>query len=109
MSPNLKKILKFRDERDWQQFHEPKNLAISLSLESSEVLELFQWSKDNKLPSSKVEELKDEIGDVYYWLLLLAHEFDIDLEEALTDKMEKSAKKYPVEKSKGKSTKYTKL
>jgi NTP pyrophosphatase (non-canonical NTP hydrolase) len=109
MKKNLRKILRFREERDWGQFHLPKNLAISLSLEAAEVLELFQWTKDNRLPRGKREELAAELADVYYWLLLLAHEFEIDLDQALAKKMVVNSKKYPVSKSRGRSTKYHKL
>ena len=66
MQDDLDKILKFQKERDWKQFHSPKNLAISLSIEASEVLELFQWTKDNKLPEDKRKALEEEIADVYY-------------------------------------------
>ncbi len=106
---NLARILKFRHARDWEQFHTSKNLAISLALEASEVLELFQWSKSHGLPDAKRPELGEELADVYYWLLLLAHENGIDLDKAFLEKMEKNAKKYPVSKSKGNSTKYNKL
>jgi NTP pyrophosphatase (non-canonical NTP hydrolase) len=109
MSTLIEKILRFRKERDWEQFHLPKNLAISLALEAAEVLELFQWAKDNYLPPNKKSDLEEELADVYYWLLLMAHEYDIDLAKALEKKMKKNAKKYPVSKAKGKSTKYTQL
>ncbi len=105
----LKNILKFRDQRDWKQFHLPKNLAISLSLEASEVLELFQWSKTNDLPKGKERELEEELADVYYWLILLAHQYNVDLDKALDNKMKKNAKHYPINKAKGKADKYTKL
>jgi len=105
----LSKIKRIRDERDWKQFHLPKNLAISLVLEATEALELFQWTKDNKLPKEKVNELKDEIADIYYWLLLLSDEYHIDLDRALHNKLKIIAKKYPIEKSKGSSKKYTEL
>jgi len=106
---NIKRILRFRAERNWKQFHLPKNLAISLCLEASEVLELFQWTKDNKLPRGKKAALEAELADVYYWLLLLSHEFHIDLDKALAEKMVENAKKYPVAKSRGRSTKYHNL
>lgn len=106
---NLKQILEFREKRDWKQFHLPKNLAISLVLEATEVLELFQWTKDNHLPENKKKELSEELADVYYWLLLLAHDEGVDLNKALENKMKQNAKKYPVKKAKGKSTKYNKL
>ncbi|MDO8269118.1 MAG: nucleotide pyrophosphohydrolase [Candidatus Levybacteria bacterium] len=102
-------ILQFRKERNWKQFHSSKNLAISLMLESSEVVELFQWTKDHKLPSDKKEDLSNELADVYYWLLLLAYDEGVDLEKALEKKMKLNAKKYPVKKAKGVATKYTKL
>lgn len=105
----IQKIISFRDKRDWKQFHLPKNLAISLVLESTEVLELFQWTKDNSLASDKKKDLENELADVYYWLLMLAHEFEINLDKALQKKMIENEKKYPVDKVIGKSTKYTKL
>jgi NTP pyrophosphatase (non-canonical NTP hydrolase) len=109
MNKSIESILRFREERDWKQFHLPKNLAISLSLEAAEVLELFQWTKDNKLPPSRKRDLEAELADVYYWTLLLAHEFKIDLDVALARKMKENERKYPVHKSKGRSTKYHKL
>ena len=107
-NPKAIKIIKeFIKQRDWEQFHDPKNLAISLSLESSEVLELFQWTKDNEINKNKVTNLKDELADVYYWLLLLADYYDIDIEDALEEKIKKNEKKYPIDKSKGSSEKYS--
>jgi len=106
---SLASILKFREERDWKQFHLPKNLAISLSLEAAEVLELFQWTKNNMLPAGKEKDLEGELADVYYWLLLLANEFNINLDRALARKMVENARKYPVHKAKGKSAKYSDL
>ena len=107
-NPKAIKIIKeFIKQRDWEQFHDPKNLAISLNLESSEVLELFQWTKDNELNKNKVTNLKDELADVYYWLLLLADHYDIDIEDALEEKIKKNEKKYPIDKSKGSSEKYS--
>lgn len=105
----IRQILEFREKRDWKQFHLLKNLAISLSLEASEVLELFQWTKDNNLPVEKKKDLSAELADVYYWLLLLAHDSGVDLSKALGKKMKENEKKYPVKKAKGKSTKYNKL
>jgi len=105
----LDKIKNFINERDWEQFHDPKNLAISLNLESSEVLELFQWTKNNEIDSSKVGKIPDELADVYYWLLLLADYYQIDLDKALEDKLIKNKSKYPIDKSKGKPDKYTDL
>ena len=109
----LKKILAFREARDWKQFHNPKDLAISLSLEASEVLEHFQWkSKEGALEKyigTHKKEIGEEIADVLYWVILLAHDLDIDVEKAFEKKMRKNEKKYPVKKSKGRDTKYNKL
>jgi NTP pyrophosphatase (non-canonical NTP hydrolase) len=105
----IKEILQFREERDWKQFHQPKNLAISLVLESTEILELFQWTKDGELPADKKQDMKEELADAYYWIVLLAHDMGIDLDEELAKKMQQNAAKYPVAKAKGKSTKYNKL
>jgi len=106
-----KKYIKFRDKRDWRQFHNPKDLAISLALEAAEVLEHFQWKNDSEveeyIKSEKIEHLKDEVADVAIYLFLLAHELGIDLEKAYLDKMRKNDKKYPVEKAKGSRKKYT--
>ena len=103
------RIQKFSDDRDWSQFHDPKNLAISLQLEASEVLELFQWTKDNKMKPGKDEDMADELADVLYWLIMLSNHYKIDLTEALHKKMDKNEAKYPVEKAKGKADKYTEL
>lgn len=103
-------IIKFRDKRDWAQFHNPKDTAISLSLEAAEVLEHFQWkSKEEieKYVKENKEHIEEELSDVLYWVLLISHDLDIDIVKALTKKMKKNEKKYPVEKAKGKHTKYT--
>ena len=109
MTEDVNKILEFQRQRDWKQYHLPKNLAISLSLEAAEVLELFQWTKDNNLPPDKKEQLAEELADVYYYLLLLAHETDIDIRKAFEKKMEINERRYPINKSKGSSKKYTEL
>ena len=109
MKDDLKKILKFQKDRDWKQFHSPKNLALSLSIEASEILEIFQWTKDNNLPKDKKEKLYEELADVYYYLLLLAYETGVDLKKAFKSKMEINEKKYPIDKSKGNSKKYNEL
>lgn len=103
------RIKKFCSDRDWSQFHDPKNLAISLQLEASEVLELFQWTKDNNAKPGKEAEMSDELADVLYWLIMLANHYNIDLATALDKKMDKNETKYPVEKAKGNSNKYTEL
>ncbi|MBL7060301.1 MAG: nucleotide pyrophosphohydrolase [Actinobacteria bacterium] len=109
MQEDLDKILKFQKERDWKQFHSPKNLAISLSIEAAEILELFQWTKDNNLPEDKRIELKEELADVYYYLLLLAYESGMDIKKTFKEKMTLNEKRYPVDKAKGNSKKYNEL
>ena len=108
----LKRMLEFREARDWKQFHNPKDLALSLVLESTEVLEHFQW-KNGKEMEEYVESHKAEIGeelaDTLYWILLLSHDLGIDVFDALDKKMEKNEKKYPVEKAKGSHAKYNEL
>jgi dCTP diphosphatase len=104
-----RRIKQFCDDRDWSQFHDPKNMAISLQLETAEVLELFQWSKDNSIVKGKEGQVVDELADVMYWLIKLADYYDIDLLQALNEKMNKNEEKYPVEKAKGVATKYNEL
>lgn len=97
-------IKKFNEERDWDQFHSPENLAKSISIEAGELLECFQWnSKYDK------EEVYSELADVVNYCILLADKLNVDLEEIVLKKLEETRKKYPIEKAKGKSTKYTKL
>jgi NTP pyrophosphatase (non-canonical NTP hydrolase) len=105
----IQRIKDFCDARDWSQFHDPKNLAISLQLEASEVLELFQWTKDNQAKEGKEQDMKDELADVLYWVIMLSNHYMIDLISALNAKMDKNELKYLVEKAKGKSNKYTEL
>ena len=109
MKEDIDRILEFQGERDWQQFHSAKNLAISLCLEASEVLECFQWTADHDLHDHKRAQLCEELADVYYYLLLLAHEADIDIRDAFDRKMKINEKKYPVDKAKGSPKKYTEL
>ena len=105
----LQRIKKFTNDRDWNQFHDPKNLAVSLQLESSEVLELFQWTKDNQAKKGKESDMADELADVFYWVIMLANYYKIDLVKALDKKMDKNEEKYPIAKAKGKADKYTEL
>jgi len=106
------KILAFRDARDWKQFHNPKDMAISLSLEASEVLEHFQWKSKEEIEKYIVDakgEIGEELADVMNWVLVMSHDLNIDILEALENKIKKNEFKYPVEKAKGVHTKYTKL
>ncbi|MFP3872233.1 MAG: nucleotide pyrophosphohydrolase [Candidatus Natronoplasma sp.] len=94
----LQKMVKeFRDERNWKRYHTPKDLSLSISIEASELLELFQW-KENSLSSVEKERLKEEMADVMIYLLALSETADIDLGEAVKDKLEKNEKKYPAGK-----------
>lgn len=105
-SDALNRIKKFNDDRDWSQFHDSKNLALSLVLESSEVLELFQWTQNNELKDGKESQLPEELADVFYWCLLLASKHNINLFDALEEKMKHNEEKYPIKSSKGDSRKY---
>lgn len=107
-----KLVIKFRDDRDWKQFHDPKNASTHLLLEATEVLELFAWMNDEdavKYLSKNNKELADELSDVLSWILILAHDNNIDLRSAFIDKLKRNTAKYPIEKSKGKRKKYTDL
>ena len=107
-----KRILAFRDERDWGQFHSPKNLAEGLSVEAGELLENFLWmtaEESRKLPAEKLERIKPEIADIFVFLVYLCRELDIDLFEETKRKLKINEEKYPVEKARGNSTKYTDL
>ncbi len=105
-------MLEFRDERQWAQFHNPKDVALSLTLEAAELLELMQWkSGPELLEHLKVnrELLADELADVLGWVLVLAHDQGIDLGMAVKEKLIKNAAKYPIEKARGVAKKYTEL
>ena len=105
-------IKNFCDERDWDQFHSPKEIAIAMTIEASELLDLFRFKTDEQVrdvlraPSSR-EMVSDELADVFYWLLRFADREGIDLASALRAKMTKNAAKYPVEKARGNNQKYT--
>ena len=100
----IKEIIKFRDDRDWKQFHSPENLSKSISIEAAEILECFQWSSDyNK------EELVEELADVLIYCVLLSDSIGVDIQDIVEKKLKKNGEKYPVSKSKGNSKKYTKL
>ena len=99
-------VRKFRDERDWAQFHNAKDLAAGLSIEAGELLEQFLWKQPKEADPAKVQA---ELADVLIFALLLAHEQKIDLTQAITQKLAENAVKYPVEKAKGRATKYDEL
>jgi len=108
----IKKIIEFRNVRDWEQFHNPKDVAISLVLEANEVMEHFQWKNHEEIKKhviDKKDEIGEELADVLYWVLLMSHDLDIDVLDSLDKKIKKNEAKYPVDKAKGKHTKYNKL
>lgn len=102
----IEALLKFRDERDWKQFHTAKDLALALNIEASELLEAFLWKSSEQAESDKV---KEELADVFTFAFLLAEKYDFDVKQIVLEKMEKNALKYPVEKSRGSAKKYTDL
>jgi NTP pyrophosphatase (non-canonical NTP hydrolase) len=107
-----KLVLQFRSERDWAQFHNPKDVAVSLTLEVAELLELTQWRNGKELEEhlrKNREPLADELADIFGWILVFAHDQQIDLADALRQKLIKNAAKYPIEKAKGVASKYTEL
>jgi dCTP diphosphatase len=104
------KLILFAKERDWEKFHTPKNLVMALSVEASELLEIFQWENDEQLMANKPawqDKVADEMADVLVYLMRLSSVTGIDLNQALINKMKKNAQKYPAEKVKGSSKKYT--
>jgi dCTP diphosphatase len=104
MKDTKNKVIKFTHDRDWDQFHSPENLAKSISIEAGELLECFQWNSEYKK-----EEVIDELADIVNYCILLSDKLNVDLEEIVLSKLKKNEEKYPIEKSKGKSDKYTKL
>ena len=107
-----KRIIAFRNARDWKQFHNPKDVALSLVLEATEVMEHFQWKNKEEMEKyilTSKADIGEELADVLYWILLMGHDLNIDVLGALDKKMIKNEKKYPVEKAKGRHTKYNKL
>ncbi len=99
-------IVKFTQERDWDQFHDPKDLALALSIEASELLEAYLWKTSKE---ASIDKVKEELADVFNYAFLIASKYGFDVEEIVRDKMAKNAEKYPIEKSKGVATKYNEL
>ena len=107
-----KRIIAFRDARDWKQFHNPKDVALSLVLEAGEVMEHFQWKSKEEMEQyikTNKTDIGEELADVLWWVLLMSHDLKIDVLNALEKKIKKNEDKYPVEKARGKHTKYNKL
>ena len=102
-------VLKFRDDRNWQQFHTPKDLALSLTLEAAELLEVFQWSGSDVFCEGKMPKIEEELADVLSYCILMADACHLDLDEILEKKVRRNAEKYPVDLAYGSSAKYTEL
>ncbi|MCR4436873.1 MAG: nucleotide pyrophosphohydrolase [Clostridiales bacterium] len=113
LSEAVKALLKFREERDWEQFHTPKNLSMSVAIEAAELMEHFQWKNDDEigtyLKTEAVEKVKEEIADISAYLLMLSHDLGINLNQAILEKIKKNERKYPLEKSRGRHNKYDDL
>lgn len=99
-------LLRFRNDRDWEQFHNPKDLALAISIEAAELLELFLWKDASE---ANIEKVKEELADVLAYSFLLAEKYNFDIKQIILDKIEKNGIKYPVHKSKGTATKYNEL
>jgi len=99
-------LVSFRNERDWEQFHNPKDLAVALSVEAGELLELFLWKAPEE---AKQDRIKEELADVLAYSFLLAAKYDFDIKQIILDKIKKNGVNYPIEKSKGSAKKYTEL
>lgn len=105
----INEVLKFRDDRDWKQFHNPKDLAISISLEAAELLEVFQWSAEDVVCTDKIDKIREELADVVNYCILMADACGLDLDEIVRKKVKLNNEKYPVEKAFGSKEKYTEL
>ena len=106
MNKITKTLIDFRNERDWEQFHNPKDLSIALSIEANELMELFLWKKPE---DANLEKVKEELADVFAYAFLIAEKYNLNVEEIVLDKIKKNAEKYPIDKAKGKSDKYDQL
>lgn len=106
MEEVIKELIKFRNERDWEQFHNSKDLALAISIEAAELLELFLWKNPDE---ANKEKIKDELADIFAYGLLLAAKHNLDIKEIVLEKIKKNGEKYPVDKSKGNAKKYNEL
>ncbi len=106
---NTKKLIEFRNERDWEQFHDAKNLSLALMLEASELNELFLWKKEDQIKDIDIDRLKEELADVLVYAFFLAEKYNLDIFQIVEEKMIRNGQKYPREKAKGTAKKYTEL
>jgi len=102
----IQELIEFRNDRDWEQFHNPKDLAIAINIESSELLELFLWKSSKE---AEIVKVKEELADVFAYAFLLADKYKLDVKQIVLDKIKLNSKKYPVEKAKGTAKKYNEL
>ena len=102
-------LIKFRDERDWEQFHDSKNLAVAISIEASELNELFLWKSSEQSEKVEIDRIKEELADILSFSFLLAEKHGLDPFDIVSEKIKRNGEKYPVEKAKGKSDKYDQL
>lgn len=105
----IEQLIRFRDERDWQQFHDSKNLALALMLEAAELNEIFLWKKDSESEKVNRDKLKEELADVLTYAFMLAEKHDLDVFDIVLEKIKKNGEKYPVDKAKGTAKKYNEL
>lgn len=105
----INQVLKFRDDRNWKQFHNPKDLAISISLEAAELLEVFQWSGTDTVCAEKIDKIREELADVLNYCILMADACGLNMDEIIQEKVKRNNEKYPVEKAYGSKEKYTEL
>lgn len=105
----IEELIQFRNDRDWEQFHDSKNLALAISLEAAELNELFLWKKDDEVENINKERLKEEIADILSFTFLLAEKHNLDIFDIVSEKIKKNAQKYPVDKAKGTAKKYNEL
>ena len=109
MKSTIEKINNFRDERNWRQFHNEKDLAISISLEANELLEIFQWKTSEEAVANNLQHIKEELADVFIYGFMLADNLNLDVEKIISDKIKLNEKKYPVQESFSNKEKYTEL
>lgn len=109
MKETIEKIVKFRDERDWKQFHDSKNLSAAISIEAAELNELFLWKTAEESDQVDKAKIKEELADILIFCLLLAHKHDFNIKEIIIEKICKNSIKYPVDKAKGTAKKYNEL
>lgn len=102
-------VIKFNNDRDWNQFHNGKDLALSLNLEASELLEIYQWSATDLECNDKIDKIKEELADVFLYAIQIAQHYNLDIDEIIKAKLKRNAEKYPVSKAKSNKEKYTKL